>query len=297
MRQNATMNWKSAALAALLLFPLVGCQRDSAVGVGGKKRDKAYATVVSLSPSTTDYLVTAGGGIYLGGRTASCDQPQLQKVPIVVSGTMAPDYEMILSLEPDLVIYDKTLYSDDEIAKIKELGVDTIEYDVRTVDDYADFGYRLASKLALETFTSEHIDRVYQELETARARSTTKPRTTVLLGPSEGGYLVMGVEGIHGNLIRECGGTPVGAAGRLFQIAKIESLIEWDPEVIYSDMRADEVYADPRLQALSAVKDQRVYNVEERIFIRVGGRLDGIIQNLSRDLSEMPVNPREGAGS
>jgi ABC-type Fe3+-hydroxamate transport system substrate-binding protein len=136
---------------------------------------------------------------------------------------------------------------------------------------------------------------VYQELGTARATQTSKPRTTILLGPEEGKYLVMGVEGFHSWILKECGATPVGVAGTMFQEAKLESLIDWDPQVIYSDGHAQDIYADPRLQQLSAVKQQHVYDYDGKTLVRVAGNLNSIIKQMSSDISKLPVAPRQGA--
>jgi ABC-type Fe3+-hydroxamate transport system substrate-binding protein len=217
------------------------------------------------------------------------------QTPIVVANT-TPDYEKILSLEPDLIIFDGTLYGPDEITKIEELGIETLKYEPTTIDDYKEFGYRLASKIGLETPVANQLDRVDHEVSAARANSTTSPKATILLGPESGGYLVMGVEGFHASILKTCGAEPVGAAGKLFQIAKIESLIDWNPEVIYSDGHAQDIYADPRLQQIAAVKNQRVFDYHPKELVRIGGKLEQMLRQFSRDMAEMPINPRERSG-
>ncbi len=289
------MNWRKALALLLVTSIIVGCASDAAK-VSGRKRTKSYATVVSLSPSTTEYLVTDGGATYLAGRTSSCDRPaQLLSVPVVV-GVTGPNIAKITEISPDLIIYDKALYGDDAVAKIEQMGFETLEFDPHDIDSYSDFGYKLASKLSLETFNESHQNNVVREMAAASANITTKPRTTVLLGkPEDGNYLVMGLEGIHSYLIKGCGGTPVGAGGKLFQPAKVESLIEWNPEIIYSDANAQAVYNDPRLQQVAAVKNQRVYDFDPKTLVRVGGNLDGIIKIMAADISKMPINPRKVA--
>ncbi len=295
MRQNAPMNWRIGLALLALVGVVAGCTSKPG-NIGGKPFDKVYANVVSLSPSTTEYLVGMGGSIFLAGRTASCDRPnEILQVPIVVSN-QTPDFEAITRVNPDLIIYDKALYGDDAVAKIKQMGFETLEYNVKDVESYADFGYRLAGKLSLETQNELHINAIYRELAAASANKTTNPRVTVLLGsPKDGDYWVMGLEGIHAKIIKACGGTPVGAGGTLFQLAKLESLIDWDPEVVYSDGNAQLVYADPRLQQLSAVKNQRVFDFDAKDIARLGGKLDKVVRTISGDLSKMPVSPPKEA--
>jgi ABC-type Fe3+-hydroxamate transport system substrate-binding protein len=219
----------------------------------------------------------------------------MQNVEIVVSGTR-PDEEAIIAIQPDLIMYDKALYSDDEIAKIKQMGFETIEYDVETIDDYADFGYRLGAKLSMEMTMSRYLDKVYQAVAAAVVHQTTKPRTTLLLGDGkEGNYLMMGKAGFHSQLFSTCGATPVGVEGKMFQEANIERLIDMDPEIIYSDGNAQSIYGDARLQAVAAVKNQRVYDFDAKDIVRIGAMLDKIIERIGEDVYRMPVNPRVGA--
>jgi ABC-type Fe3+-hydroxamate transport system substrate-binding protein len=290
------MLWRNALVLTALACLLAGC-RGADDGIGGKPPTKQYANVVSLSPSTTEYLNGINGSIFLAGRTESCDRPaEVLQIPVVTDG-IHPNPEKIMAVKPDLIIYDKSLYSDDEIAKIKSLNVETLEYDVQSIDEYIDFGYRLAGKLCIETNNETHVNNVIRDLAKAQANETNKPRATVLLGnPGEGDYLVMGLEGMHSHLISACGGTPVGAAGTMFQTAKIESLIDWNPAVIYSDGNAQALYDDPRLQSIDAVKNQHVYDVDARTLVRMGGKLDWMIRTFGNDFSKMDINPRRGDG-
>ncbi|HXH62019.1 MAG TPA: helical backbone metal receptor [Fimbriimonadaceae bacterium] len=283
------MNWR-ALLASVLLLAIVGGCNQSDVGYGGKKRPKGYANVVSLSPSTTEYVIGLGSGNLLVGRTAASDRPpQIKTVPIVVVD-QRPDPEKILAQNPDLIVYDKALYSDDEIAKIKALGIETMEYDPRTVEDYADFGYRLAAKLADETTFAEHIDAVYREVADARATPTTDPKTTILLGDGNGNYLVMGVDGFHANLFKICGGVPVGVPGPRFAPINIEKLIDLNPEVVYAgDEEALKILKDPRLQGIKAVKEHHVYPYDERTLLRMSMALNKIIKDFSHDIATLPT--------
>ena len=295
MRQNTPMKLRIVFAVVALAGVVAGCSVDP-IGVAERERDKSYATVVSLSPSTTEYLVTVGGSTYLGGRTASCDRPEaILAAPVVMTNTEI-DAERIKEIEPDLIVYDKSLFGPDAVAKIDSLGVETLVYDANDADTYADYGYRLGAKLSIESYVSRHVDDVYRELAIANANETANPRVTVLIGnPSDGEYLVMGLEGIHAFIISSCGGKPVGADGRLFQTAKIESLIDWNPQVIYSDANAQAIYADPRLQQVDAVKNQRVYDFDSKTLVRVGGYLNAMIKQFAQDLNKMPINPRTGS--
>jgi len=59
--------------------------------------------VVSLVPSDTHSVIALGARERLVGRTAYCDSPEVQELP-VVGGTKDADPEAVLALSPDLVI-------------------------------------------------------------------------------------------------------------------------------------------------------------------------------------------------
>ena len=288
------MNWRTALALCVVISAALGCN-GGGVGVAKSKRPKLYTNVVSLSPSTTEYLAKIGGGSFLVGRTSACDRPpQILTAPVVVEGTK-PDYEKMVGLKPELVIYDRSLYGDDEIAKLKQYGFETLAYDPTTIADYADFGYRLGSLLGVESYTNAYIDHVYNAVAVAQAVPTKKPRVTILLGDGKQGYLILGKDGFHAHIIQDCGGTPVGAEGKRWEPVNIEKLIDMDPEIIYSDQNVDAVYADPRLQSIAAVKNHRVLEAEKRTIVRIGGDLEEIVKRFDRDFHSMPVNmPKSG---
>jgi len=290
------MNWRIVLIAAILTLGLTGCKAKSD-GAFEKQKDQPYANVVSLSPSTTEVLMSIGGDIYISGRTSACDRPNhVVNVPVMTKGTK-PDYEKILESDIDLIIFDKMLYSDDEVAKIESLGITTLERDATNVEEYADFCYRLASKISMEGFMSTYVDKVFEQQTAAESWEGDNPKTTILLGGMEEQYLIMGDAGLHADMIDVCGGTPVAVPGKLFQPVKFESLIEMDPEIIFSDGHAVEILSDPRLSGLTAVKEGFVYDVDERSLVRLGSRFDKLIQSIHIAIRTRPVAKIEEAVS
>ncbi|MCH8979421.1 MAG: ABC transporter substrate-binding protein [Armatimonadetes bacterium] len=277
-------------LAVMALVP-AGCAPR--VGLGGKTNPVDYDNVVSLSPSMTELLAGVGGAPYLKGRTSECNRPQSVLIAKVVVTEMKPDYELILTLDPDLILYDTMLYGEEEVAKIEkffgERDIETMPYVPDTIEEYKDFGYRLAAKLQLETFMATYLDKLERQLGLAATNDTGDPRTAVLLGGEGGNYLAMGTQGLHAAVVAAAGGTPVGPSGRLFQEIDAESLIEMDPEVVFSDGAARAILSDPRLQGLTAVKEGYVYDVDGQTLIRVGARMDSLVSGMHRMLMSRPV--------
>ncbi|MCH7944578.1 MAG: ABC transporter substrate-binding protein [Armatimonadetes bacterium] len=285
------MTWRICIFLSVLALLAAGCTHRA--GKGGKPVPFAYANIVSLSPSTSEFLGGAGGSPYLVGRTDECDRPtSVLKAREVVIKTKI-DYDLILTLNPDLIMYDTMLYGEEETAKIEEFfgerNIETMPYAANTIKEYEDYGYRLAAKVHLETLMSLYLDKVVRQLGLAATGDTGDPRTAVLLGGEDGEYLAMGTEGLLAAVVAASGGTPVGPDGRLFQSIEIESLIEMDPEVVFSDGAGLEILSDPRLQELTAVKEGHVYDVDERTLIRIGTKMDSLVKDMHGMLMSKPV--------
>lgn len=288
-----TMFGRWFALAALFSLLLAGC--DSAPMSGGRivKKPKAYGSVVSLSPSTTMFIADNGGSSFLSGRTESCDLPAfVSSLKVVVKGTK-PDYEAIMALEPDLIVYDKALYSDDEIAKIKGLNVETMEYNPRSLEDYADFVYRCGSKLGIESQTADYVDRVLNAEIAARSYKTSNPKVAIVIGDPDTGYMIAGKGTFAAELIRVSGGNVVGPEGDRFEAVNFERLVEINPDIIYFGKNVDAIYGDKRLQSISAIKEERVLEMDERQLVRMSSRIDDTIARFSKDMRELTKNKRK----
>lgn len=290
------MTWRICPLVAVLVLGVLvlvpaGCA--SRVGKGGKQKPYPYANIVSLSPSTSEFLGGTGGSPYLVGRTDECDRPLslLTAKEVVIERII--DFDLIMTLDPDLILYDTMLYSEERIAEIEQFfyenGIETMPYVPDTIEEYEDYGYRLAAKTHLEQFMSTYMDKVYRQIGLAATGDTGNPRTAVLLGTEDGEYLAMGTQGLHAAIVTASGGTPVGPDGRLFQSIDVGSLIAMDPEVVFSDGAAREILSDPRLQSLTAVQNRHVYDVESRTLLRIGSRMDSLIENMHAYLFSKPV--------
>src|SRR5579862_4402136 len=146
----------------LLSCFLAGCGPKLQV-IGGYPTD-IPRSMVSLSPSTTELVATYGDFDFLKGRTASCNFPvNVKTVPIVAP--FKPDYEKLKQIKPDLVVFDDSLYSPDDIAHIEMVvGKQTVyQFHSDTIDAFEEQLRQLATILDSPTRMSEYIDRINSE--------------------------------------------------------------------------------------------------------------------------------------
>ncbi len=261
-----------------ILVLVAGCQQNDLVG--GKPREKFYRSAISLSPNTTEIIVSYFAGVRLQGRTASCDYPeQVKQFPVVAN--VKPDFEQIAKIRPDVIVYDASLYNATDIEKLKQLGIDLIEFNANTVDEYCDWMVRLASQLAAETEISEYVDKVKAARSANLAVGGPKRKVMVVLSGSTGEYMAAGLGTIQADFIRACGYEPIGPDSEKFETVNVEQIIQDSPDVVVVAGDPSRMIADPRLSSLPVIKNNRVVEfADQKLILRAGTRVDTCISTL-----------------
>jgi len=271
-------------LFLLILMAVSGCS-DKQVQL--PRRPKFYRSIVSLSPSTSEVIASCGDIQTLKGRTAACNFPDNMMKPIPIVASVKPDYEAIQKIHPDLIVYDKDLYSDQDIEKLKSTGADFFFIDAVTLADYVKELYVLGSKLAWETRFNDYIARIDSERSTAAAAPySPAPKVAIVLPGSNGDDLICGTDGFLGDIVKICSGVIVGPKGKQFVPLNAEAFVALNPDVIIvGGSKTDRnqpglVMADPRFKTITAVKQGRVKAMKSDVLLRRGQRVDELIKAL-----------------
>jgi len=270
------------ALAALVFLAL-GCGQSNVVKL--KHPKKPYRAIVSLSPGATEIIALQVISGKLVGRTASCNYPvNVAQVPVVVKGTK-PDYEELAKMKPDLIVYDPLLFTDADVEKLKELGIDLFPLKAGSIKEFEESLYKLGSLTLSETNISDYVDKIEAACshESIAGRSSG-PKVAVVMSGGGAEDMIAGVSSFQADLVRGAGGDPVGPAANKFVLLNVEALIRDDPDAIVvpgSAKDAQAVAADPRLQALKAVRNRRVYHEDADKIERAGNRVDVTISDIA----------------
>lgn len=257
-----------------------GC-RDEGIGLGGKENPKKYSTAVSLSPGATEILGSRMYGITIVGRTAQCNFPNPNmKSPVVMKG-VKPNYEEIIRLKPSLVLYDDALFSEQDLAPIKEAGIETFAITGNTIDEFVVCLHRLGTLARGETQLSEYADLIFGASSVAAgAPPTPKPKVAIVMPGNGGEHMIAGTRSFVADVVRHAQGDPVGPDSNMFETASIESLVQLNPDVIVSAGLADSIRKDPRLATIKAVRESRILETDPDIALRRGSRVDKLINGL-----------------
>ena len=277
---------RALVLSLLAVTLVVGC-KPAPEGVRFPIRPKMYRTVASLSPGTTEVVASLSYNIVLVGRTASCNYPpNVLKAPVVAQ--VKPDYEKLKKANPDIVVYDASLYKDEDIAEIKKLGIDTYEFKAKTVEDFAQEVLKFGTLAGVEMDASAYADKMLQERSAAMGKLSGSTPKVALIMPGKGGeHYIAGTKSFQADVIRSSGGEPVGPDQDKYVPIDAEALIQLNPDMIITAGDPNTLIADPRLKSLPAIAKLKVRGIEADYATRMGFRVEKEISLINRSIMDM----------
>lgn len=278
-----------ALVALTLVAALTGCAEPESDNVGGQQRPQEIRRIVSLSPSLTEIIGTKSRNL-LVGKTMACDYPTGLTMDNVVKGTEI-DFELVKSLEPDLVVYDKDLYSQADIAKLEQLGVMTKGYAPKTLEEYEEMAIEISQLTGSETRASNDLDDIYRVIELAHgAVPENTVSSVVLMGGGSSEYMAAGTGTLLSDLLTKSNVVFQGPEAPNFAPINVEQIIAWNPDMILATTESAElIIKDPRLSTLDAVKNQRVFGINPDILLRAGDRLDVLIGAVEQQAQRIAI--------
>ncbi len=295
-----------AALALIAAAALVsgGCGASDAAGLspspsassgpitvtddGGEEVTLAEPAerVVSLAPANTEMAYAIGGGDKMVGGTSYDDYPEDAKALPKIGDFSSPSTERIVAMKPDLVLAAGGIQAGLR-SKLEKLGMEVYVIDPSTyeaaVDDVRELGQLMGVQAQAE--------QVAQDMEaaavdvTAKVGSLDKAVTFVEIYSQP--LMTAGSDSFIADLVARAGGVNLGtSAGPGYPTFSSETLITEDPAVYIAVSGAQstpgEIADRPGYAGLSAVKNERVYVIEDNLIARPGPRLAEGLQQLAQ---------------
>lgn len=231
--------------------------------------------VVSLSPNITEIIYALGRGDRLVGRTAFCDYPQQAQNVTVVGDFIEWNFETILSLEPD-VVFASSLNTEENEKKLKELGVQIV---FLTQTESFESVYETISMIGKVLNVEDKSDEMIKQMQKTvldvqnSVSGLDKPTVYYVVGYGEyGDYTATGETFIASML--EMAGADNIAADITGWVYSLENLMEKDPYMIICSEDAKNFFQQTNgYKELTAVKEGRIYAIDENILVRQGPRL------------------------
>ena len=247
--------------------------------------------IVSMAPNVTEILFALGLGERVVGVTRFCDWPPETKDIPKVGGLVDPNVEVIRSLDPDLVIAFRgnPLRLVD---RLRKLGLPVFVLDI---GQGLDALFPLVERIGRVTRTEERAAALAAELR-ARVEAVdrglrdvaARPDVFVLLYGQ--GLWTCGGESYVNDIIARAGGANAASAlPKKWVLYKRERIILDDPEVVFilartaSDFGAGRARFErmPGMAGVSAVKNGRVFELDENAASRFGPRLVDVLVRMA----------------
>jgi len=245
--------------------------------------------IISIAPSNTEILFALGLEDKIVGITNYCNFPEETK-NIEKIGEMSPlNLEKIVSLKPDFILAYAG-FQLQEIPRLRELGLNTIVIEplslketlksiqmVATVCGIPEKGNTLVENL------SQRVDKI--KTEVSKIEITKRPK--VFIGGIYETIWTPGEGTLFNELISLAGGRNIAADFSGWTKISQEFIVKEDPDIIIiptgamnpgDELKIEEnIYQRPGWSNLSAIKNQKIFIVNEDLFFRAGPRLvDGL---------------------
>lgn len=244
--------------------------------------------IISVAPSITEIVYALGKGDNLVGRTDYCDYPEEAKAAPSIGSLTDPNIEKIVELKPDVVIAS-THFKEDVAKKLSDLGIKII---VINDSENIDGAYESINKVgeilnakdkAKEVVNSnkEKIEEIKEKVKDAEA-----PKAYYVVGFGKNGDFTATGDTFTGEMLELAGGNNIAKDATLWSYS-LEKIIENDPEYIIISKNygmKDEFIATEGYKELSAVKNNKVFEIDDNLVSRQGPRIAEGVEALAKIL-------------
>jgi iron complex transport system substrate-binding protein len=245
--------------------------------------------IVSLAPNHTEVLYALGLGDRVVGVTEYCNYPPEATEKPKVGDFVNTDMELVVSLEPDLVLAT-TMHMAETVPALQDRGIVVFVLDPQSVDSVLDEIRTLGGITGQEAEAGALVADMQARIDAVREKVAGAPRPKVFweLGPE---LFTVGPGTFVDDLIGLAGGENAAAdADTPWPQLSVEAIILKDPDVI---VLADHNYGQtvemvkerPGWEDIAAVKEGNIIEIaNDDIVSRPGPRLVGGLEFLARAL-------------
>ncbi|RLE51354.1 MAG: cobalamin-binding protein [Candidatus Methanomethylicota archaeon] len=252
--------------------------------------------IVSLAPSNTEILFAIGAGDKVVGVTEYCDYPEevvSRKSSgnlTVVGGFSDINVEVIISLDPDMVIAFGTLQVK-AVEALEEQGIPVIVLNPCTVEDVLNDIKLVGKAVGMYKEAKHLVENLTQRIQVIQEKVANAPKVKVYYELWYDPLMSAGPGTFISDLIFMAGGENIFSDAKTqYPIVSAEEVIARNPDVIvlpdsymmYYSISAEQVKSRPGWDAINAVKNNRIYFVDEDLLVRPGPRLIDGLEELAK---------------
>lgn len=235
--------------------------------------------VVSLSPAITEILYFIGAEDNVIGVSSYCDYPPGALEKKQMGGFEDPNLELVVESEPDMVFVAAGVQAE-FIKTLEDLGISVFALDAETVEEVIE-NIKLAGKImGVEEKATHKAGELRERVDKVTAKVKDEERPVVFFEIWDDPLMSAGAGSFVNDLIELAGGTNLyGDADHRYPTVSFERLVEKDPEIYIAidHKRQDDIETRTGFDSLQAVKEDRVYTIEDDLVTLPGPRVvDGL---------------------
>ena len=237
--------------------------------------------IISLAPNITEVLFHIGAGDQIVGADEYSNYPEAAKQILRVNNHAAANYELILSLKPDLVIAWQSGNGDKIINPLRKLGIPVFVVETHQIERIPNLFRRFGQLSGNNDLAQQRIEEFTQRLQLLGDAQTGKSVVRTFYQIWDQPLITLNGEHMVSNVIELCGGINIFAdAVPLVPYVNIESIVAADPQVIVAGGSQDEQpgwYSSwQKWDGISAVQHKQIYLIPADLMQRHSVRiLDG----------------------
>ncbi len=233
--------------------------------------------IISLAPHITELLFAAGATNQIVGTVSYSDYPEAAKKIPLMGGYNKVDIELVILQKPDLVIAWASGNSNDQIEKLKNLGLKVYISEPEEFMDVAKNIRSMGQLLGTEKIANQVARHFLMELEAIKRKYPPKEKVRVFYQVWNDPLMTISDAHLVGQVIKLCSGQNVfGDMSIISPRVSIEAVIEKNPDVIIAGMTKDRLewlQEWDKWQVLKAVANQHVYAINADFLVRQTPRI------------------------
>ncbi|HEV8663120.1 MAG TPA: cobalamin-binding protein [Candidatus Methylomirabilis sp.] len=294
------------ALTVGLLGPAVSVLAAPVRDMMGREVEiaRAVTRVVSLAPSLTEILFALGAGELTVGVTDFCDYPPAAVGKPKVGTVQAPNPEVILALQPDLVLATTEGNRQETVFLLERLGLPTFVVRPEGLDGIYASIRSVGRLLGRPARASALVEVMRSRVNWVVRQVAGHPRVPVLYVLWPDPLITAGRGSVIDSLIAVAGGENVARGSALrYPRLGLEEVLRVNPEVILlagmgsRPLRPEAVQGWAGWHVLRAVRAGRVQSLDGDLLHRSGPRIVEGLEAMARALhpDAFPASSRETA--
>jgi len=237
--------------------------------------------IISLAPNITEVLFHIGAGDQIVGADEYSNYPEAAKQILRVNNHAAANYELILSLKPDLVIAWQSGNGDKIINPLRKLGIPVFVVETHQIERIPNLFRRFGQLSGNNDLAQLRIEEFTQRLQLLGDAQTGKSVVRTFYQIWDQPLITLNGKHMVSDVIELCGGINIFAdAVPLVPYVNIESIVAADPQVIIAGGSQEEQpgwYSSwQQWTGISAVQHKQIYLIPADLMQRHSVRiLDG----------------------